>query len=221
MSFYASEHLGAAAGAGEGPWGLCRAWVLPRTAGGSGAPEPCLRWALRACSARAELGGEVVHGEAVGAKLVRGDEVLANLPPRSRSAAAGQHLDEARTGRRLQPAQGLDFARRDVVVGDQDEMQVIGHDHEIAQCCGRPNLVHGHESGLHDFAKRRESRARLLIDKLGKHFGTAFDRQRDEEEAIAGVGEGEVHGGESFYLLCSGRTLAVYTNPACESKWAA
>ena len=63
MKCCASEHLGAAAGAGEGLWGLCRAWVLPRTAGGSDAPEPCLRWALRACSARAELGGEVHGGE--------------------------------------------------------------------------------------------------------------------------------------------------------------
>lgn len=33
MKYFVSEHLGAAAGAGESLWGLCRAWVLPRTAG--------------------------------------------------------------------------------------------------------------------------------------------------------------------------------------------
>ena len=97
-----------------------------------GAPEPRLRRALRAY-ATAERGREVVHGEAVGAELVRGGEMLANVAGGNRRSVgearedeqavggelarifrrgivarrqgAGQHFDEARAGHRLQPAQ--------------------------------------------------------------------------------------------------------------------
>ena len=139
-----AEHLGEGA----------TVWEWIRTLGGSGTPESCPRWgtawlgapeprlrrALRAY-ATAERGREIVHGEAVGAELVRGGEMLANVAggnrrsvgePRedeqavggelarifrrgivARRQGAGQHFDEARAGRRLQPAQGLDFAGRD------------------------------------------------------------------------------------------------------------
>ena len=64
-----AEHLSEGAGVG----------VLPRPPGGSDAPESRQRRALRACSARAERGCEIIHRKAVGAELVRGGEILANV----------------------------------------------------------------------------------------------------------------------------------------------
>ena len=141
MNCCVSELLGVGAGAGESLWRLCRSRALHRTSGGSDAPEPLHMAALRAGAHAAERGGEVVHGEAVGAKLVRGGEMLANVSGGNRRGVgeareneqtvggkfarifrrgivarrqgAGQHLDEARTGRCLQPSHGFDFAGRD------------------------------------------------------------------------------------------------------------
>ena len=110
---------------------------------------------------------------------------------------------------------------RDIVVDDQDEVKVIGHDHEVAQRRGGPGLVHGHESGLYDFAECRELWPMMLVDKFGKHFGAAFKRKRDEEESLAGVGEGEIHSGVCLCLCMSETTDEVYTNVSCSVKLAA
>ena len=59
--------------------------------------------------------------------------------------------------------------------------------------------MHGHESGLYDFAECRELRPMMLVDKLGKHVGAVFKRKRDEEESLAGAGEGKIHCGDLAY----------------------
>lgn len=227
MMSFVLEFLDAVADADarQSLWRLYRSRILPRTLGGSGAPEPLPKVALRAGDS-AERGGEVVHGEAVGAKLVRGGEMLANVAGWNRRGVgeareneqaiggefarifrrgvvtrrkgAGQHLDEAGAGRRLQPAKGFDFTWRDEARDRHPAMLRL----------------------VDDFAERRELRARLLIDKLGKRFGAIFKCQGDEEEALAGMREGEVHSGLCV-LVRDWKTDEVYTNTSCDVKWAA
>lgn len=63
-------------------------------------PEPRLRRALRAY-ATAERGREVVHGEAVGAELVRGGEMLANVAGGNRRSVGEAREDEQAVGGEL------------------------------------------------------------------------------------------------------------------------
>ena len=99
-----AEHLGEGAAVWE--------WI--RTLGGSGTPESCPRWgtawlgapeprlrrALRAY-ATAERGREIVHGEAVGAELVRGGEMLANVAGGNRRSVGEAREDEQAGGGEL------------------------------------------------------------------------------------------------------------------------
>ena len=99
-----AEHLGEGAAVWE--------WI--RTLGGSGTPESCPRWgtawlgapeprlrrALRAY-ATAERGREIVHGEAVGAELARGGEMLANVAGGNRRSVGEAREDEQAVGGEL------------------------------------------------------------------------------------------------------------------------
>ena len=79
------------------------------------------------------------------------------------------------------------------VVDDQQEMHVVGHDHEIGNGRRREAAVEGDERGLDRLAGRQQRGAALLVDEPRKH-GTAFgEGERHEEELQPGMMEVQSH----------------------------
>ena len=80
------------------------------------------------------------------------------------------------------------------VVGDEQEVKVVGHDDEIGNRCRLKGAVRGHERGLQQFAERQQRGPLFFIDEPRKNGAAAFDAYCDEEELQTMMGEVEFHG---------------------------
>ena len=91
------------------------------------------------------------------------------------------------------------------VVGDEQEVKVVGHDDEIGNRCRLKGAVRGHERGLQQFAERQQRGPLFFIDEPRKNGAAAFDAYCDEEELQTMMGEVEFHGNsiENFRRNCN------------------
>ena len=128
--------------------------------GGSGAPEPCL-W--KGCFAYGSGAPEP--------RLWKGRIWVCGARGRLRPRGFGKLMDPINNIKR-----GVL-----VVIHDQEQVDVIGHDYEIGSGEGGIGGVLALPHGDNAFARRSESDGGIVI-KAGKNLGPLFDTERDEEE---------------------------------------
>ena len=68
------------------------------------------------------------------------------------------------------------------IVDNQQEVDVVGHDHEVRNCRAWKEGVQGKKRGFYRLALDCETGSGLLIFQLGQHVGALFHGERDEEE---------------------------------------
>ena len=79
------------------------------------------------------------------------------------------------------------------IIDDQQKMQVVGHDHEIAYRRRRPNAMDSPQGELNDFTEPRQLRPRLLAEHPREHLSPLGDNERDEEKLPSGMAERQLH----------------------------
>ena len=83
-----------------------------------------------------------------------------------------------------------------VVIDDQEQVNVVGHDHEVARRERGVEAVHSPPKHPHAFARARQPRPRLALDEAREHGPPPLHAEREEEELPTATGEREAHGSE-------------------------
>ena len=79
------------------------------------------------------------------------------------------------------------------IINDQQKMQVIRHDHEIAYRRRRPNAMDRPQGELNDFTEPRQLGPRFLAKHPRENLSPLGDNERDEEKLPSEMAERQLH----------------------------